>query len=66
MAHPKRRSSNTRSALRRSHHFLVTPSMSQCSNCKTPLVPHRICPVCGYYRGKQVLTMKVKESKEKK
>ncbi|MBT6002627.1 MAG: 50S ribosomal protein L32, partial [Candidatus Marinimicrobia bacterium] len=25
-----------------------------CSNCSEPKLPHRVCPHCGYYKGKQV------------
>ncbi|HMY80823.1 MAG TPA: 50S ribosomal protein L32 [Candidatus Absconditabacterales bacterium] len=31
-----------------------------CSNCKAPVYSHRVCASCGYYNGKQVLTIKVK------
>jgi len=64
MAHPKRRHSNTRTRLRRSHDALATKSLSKCSHCGTEIVPHRVCPICGYYRSKQVLTIKVKEKKQ--
>ncbi|MFZ5801490.1 MAG: 50S ribosomal protein L32 [Candidatus Omnitrophota bacterium] len=65
MANPKRRHSNMRTRLRRSHDALAMKSLSKCSNCGAWIVPHRVCPLCGHYRGKQVLTLKVKESKEK-
>lgn len=64
MAQPKRKHSNTRSRTRRSHHWLKVKSLSGCSNCGTLMVPHRVCAVCGFYRGKQVLTIKSKASKE--
>ncbi|MBI3306262.1 MAG: 50S ribosomal protein L32 [Candidatus Omnitrophica bacterium] len=63
MANPKRRHSNTRTRLRRAHDFLTAPGTSKCTHCGGPLMNHRICPACGYYRGKQVLTIKVKEKK---
>lgn len=63
MAHPKRRHSNTRTNTRRAHDFLSLKSLSACSNCGARILPHRVCPECGYYRGKQVLTIKVKEKK---
>jgi hypothetical protein len=28
-------------------------------------LPHRVCQVCGYYNGKQVIEIKVKEKKKK-
>jgi len=66
MAHPKRRHSNTRTRLRRSHDFVTPKSVSGCSHCGHAVIPHRVCPICGYYRGKQVLTIKVKEGKKAK
>lgn len=60
MAHPKRRHSNTRTRLRRAHDHLILRSTSTCSNCGNALISHRICGKCGFYRGKQVLTIAVK------
>ena len=28
-----------------------------CSNCQAPVEPHRACTACGFYNGKQVLTV---------
>ncbi len=64
MANPKRRHSNTRSRLRRAHDHLEVKSSSQCPQCHAFILPHRVCTSCGYYKGKQVITLKVK-SKEK-
>jgi large subunit ribosomal protein L32 len=61
MAHPKRRHSNTRTRLRRSHHALKVKSRSKCTNCGAAILPHR-----GYYRSRQVLTIKSKEEKKGK
>lgn len=36
----------------------------KCSNCWSYKLSHRVCPHCGFYAGKQVLTIKTK-SKEK-
>lgn len=66
MANPKRRHSNTRSRLRRAHDFLKLKSLSRCSQCGAAILPHRVCKKCGYYRGKQVLTVKVKTAKKKR
>ena len=60
MANPKRRHSNTRTRLRRAHDHLIIRSTSRCSNCGHPILAHRICTKCGYYKGKQVLTIAVK------
>lgn len=46
---------------RRASHFALKPSsLTVCSHCKKPVVPHRVCANCGYYRGRQVLKMKTK------
>ena len=65
MANPKRRHSNTRTRLRRAHDFLKIQSVSKCPQCGAAQLPHRVCPSCGYYRGRQVLTIKVREKKKK-
>ena len=64
MANPKRRHSNTRTRLRRAHDALTVQAPSTCPNCKAPLRSHRICKACGFYKGKQILTMKVKSKKK--
>ncbi|MGB4654178.1 MAG: 50S ribosomal protein L32 [Bacteroidales bacterium] len=58
MAHPKRRNSKARTAKRRAHDFLKEPKLALCSNCQSPVLYHRVCKECGYYRGKQVIEAK--------
>ncbi len=55
MPNPKRRFSQTRTAKRRTHHKAVAPQLSNCSNCGAVVLYHRVCPECGYYRGKQAI-----------
>ncbi len=55
MAVPKRKSSKSRSGKRRAHKHLKALSFSVCPRCKSPKLPHRICPSCGTYRGKEFL-----------
>lgn len=64
MAHPKRRHCNARTRLRRSHDALETASLAVCTQCSAKILPHRVCPKCGYYKGKQVVTIKEKSKKE--
>lgn len=52
MAHPKRKISYTRKAKRRTHHKVESVQLSNCSNCGVSVVYHRVCPECGYYKGK--------------
>ncbi len=58
MAQPKRRTSRARRDKRRSHHSLTTPPLSTCSNCGAKKMPHRVCPECGYYKGREVIKIK--------
>ena len=55
MPNPKRRHSKARRDKRRAHDALAAPPMSECPTCKEPKLPHRVCPHCGYYKGKQTI-----------
>lgn len=55
MAHPKHRISKQRRDKRRTHKKAVAPTVSNCSNCGSAVLYHRVCPECGFYRGKLVI-----------
>ena len=56
MAVPKHRISKTRGRTRRAQTMRLTlPGMGTCGNCGNRVLLHRVCPKCGYYRGKQVI-----------
>ncbi|MDA8352678.1 MAG: 50S ribosomal protein L32 [Firmicutes bacterium] len=55
MAVPKRRTSKTRKLKRRTHYKLAVPGMVQCPQCGELKLSHRVCPECGYYKGKEVV-----------
>ena len=55
MPNPKRRHSKARRDKRRAHDHLTAPGLSLCPNCQEPKQPHRVCPRCGFYKGKQVI-----------
>jgi large subunit ribosomal protein L32 len=65
MPNPKRRHSNTRTRKRRTHDKMKAMGTSGCANCGNPIPPHRVCPKCGYYKGKQVINIKAKAKKTK-
>jgi len=65
MSLPKRRHSNTRQAKRRTHWKLKDPNLGKCTECGNLRLPHKICPYCGYYKGKKILTIKEKKKKQK-
>lgn len=55
MAVPKRKTSQARRDQRRAHHALKAPSVVTCPTCGAPALPHRVCPECGSYKGKNVV-----------
>ncbi|MDY6065152.1 MAG: 50S ribosomal protein L32 [Finegoldia sp.] len=57
MAVPKRKTSKTRKNKRRASSYkLPKVTITTCKNCGAIKLPHRVCPECGYYAGKQVIT----------
>ena len=62
MAVPKKKVSKARRDKRRSNVWkLDLPGMVKCPKCGEFVKSHRVCKACGYYAGKEVLT--VEESK---
>ncbi len=54
MAVPKRKTSKARRDKRRAQHALETPRVNTCPQCGSPKRPHRVCPTCGTYKGREV------------
>lgn len=52
---PKRRISKSRRNRRRSHDALAKVHLVACPECGVMRRPHRVCPNCGTYRGRQIL-----------
>ncbi|HNY00106.1 MAG TPA: 50S ribosomal protein L32 [Oscillospiraceae bacterium] len=62
MAVPKGKVSRQRRDKRRSSTWKLTaPALVKCPNCGALRMPHRVCPKCGQYNGREVI--KVEESK---
>ena len=56
MAVPKRKVSRARRDKRRSSVWkLSAPALTKCSQCGELKMPHRVCPNCGYYKGREVV-----------
>ncbi len=59
MAHPKRKTSKQRRNKRRTHYKAEAPTVVACNNCGAAVKYHRVCPECGYYRGKLAVEKEV-------
>jgi large subunit ribosomal protein L32 len=56
MAVPKKKTSKSRRDTRRAHDALTAPGVSICPQCKEPKQSHRVCPSCGTYKGKEIVS----------
>ena len=56
MAVPKQKQSHSRTHKRRSTHKAAQPAVNECPQCHQPRLPYRVCPECGFYAGRQVVT----------
>ncbi|MBL68568.1 MAG: 50S ribosomal protein L32 [Verrucomicrobiales bacterium] len=55
---PKRKTSRPRKRKRQaSNSRVVLPQVTTCPQCAEPYVPHRVCPACGFYKGRQVVSV---------
>jgi len=57
MAVPKRKTSKARRDQRRAQHKIEAPRVNVCPGCGHPKQPHRVCPTCGTYKGREVVPL---------
>ena len=55
MAVPKQKQSRARTRKRRAQHKIVPTAHNRCPQCHSPRLPHRVCPECGTYAGREVI-----------
>lgn len=60
MAVPKQKTSKARRRSRAANYKAVAPQLGECPQCHSPRLPHRLCPSCGYYRGREVVKVEEK------
>jgi large subunit ribosomal protein L32 len=60
---PKRKLSKGRRDRRRSQDALKAKNLVVCSNCGEMRLPHTVCPSCGFYKGREVITIEKESSK---
>ncbi|MDP6904379.1 MAG: 50S ribosomal protein L32 [Verrucomicrobiota bacterium] len=59
MAVPKRKTSRSRRRKRiASNSVLTLPNVQDCEQCGEPKQAHRVCPSCGFYKGRQIIQVK--------
>lgn len=57
MAVPRAKTAKARTRRRQAINMkLKAPTLVECSNCGNLTMLHRVCPKCGFYRGRQILT----------
>jgi large subunit ribosomal protein L32 len=59
MAVPKKRQSSARRDKRRAQHKAARPRLNECPRCHQPRLPHRVCPNCGTYAGREVVSHEI-------
>ncbi len=57
MGVPKRKTSKMRLRTRRAANRWHAPQMAKCGQCGSTVRSHTACPSCGYYKGRQVLSV---------
>lgn len=55
MGLPAKRRTRSSKRERASHFALRATTLTTCGHCKKPILPHRACPHCGWYRGREVI-----------
>ena len=57
MAVPKRKTSKAKTKQRKAANMkMKTPGLAICPQCHEPKLPHRVCPNCNYYDGREVVS----------
>ncbi len=58
---PKKKRPRSMQRSRWSHSAHKPLTLSSCPHCSSMKLPHRVCPECGYYAGKEVVSTRVAE-----
>lgn len=59
MAVPKRKTSKAKRDSRRASAQVLTKATTvECPQCHETKLPHRVCPSCGHYKNREVMSVK--------
>jgi large subunit ribosomal protein L32 len=64
MAQPKKKTTHSRKAMGQWKERIEKPNLVECPHCHNMILPHKVCPYCGYYDGEQVLAVEKKKKKK--
>lgn len=59
---PKRKRSRSRRDKRFANKGIKPQAITECRNCKDPILPHVACRSCGFYKGSKVISVKTDRS----
>lgn len=54
---PKKKTPVSRRGMHRSHQHTRAVALTECTHCHSKRRPHQVCPTCGYYRGREAVTV---------
>jgi large subunit ribosomal protein L32 len=59
---PKRKVSKSRRDQRSASKHIKPKAVALCKNCQAPTMPHQVCELCGFYKGRKVITSKLERA----
>lgn len=62
MAVPKKKQGRARTRKRRAQHKAPHTRLNECPRCHSARIPHRVCPTCGTYAGREVISHAVADT----
>jgi large subunit ribosomal protein L32 len=63
MALPSKKRPRSEKRKRRAANRLKKMNLSPCPNCGKLIIPHRLCPFCKKYKGREIIKEKIKTKK---
>lgn len=64
MGLPGHRRTSSHKRRRAAHFALKSATTVKCGQCGKAILPHHVCPHCGYYKGRQVVKIPLKGKKK--